>query len=253
MVVRLKGSTQFTFDGSAAKTVNITPSAIGIAHATAAPKANGTAAVGTSTKAAREDHVHPLQTSVTGNAGTATKLKTARNITLNGGGITGSASFNGSADAVINVSLDPSGHSHSNYLPHSGGNMTGDLGLLKDLNVYTDSTINFSGIGVASGHIYQNENGLNIESIANYSNPGIFFNLDRREENNVHSGGSNRAASEAVVSMMHDGNSGSIVKATKFDGNLTGNAGTATKLASERTISLGGDLTGSVNFDGSKM
>ena len=48
--------------------------------ATVAPKANGTAAVGTSAKYAREDHVHPLQTSVSGNAGTATKLKTARNI-----------------------------------------------------------------------------------------------------------------------------------------------------------------------------
>ena len=48
--------------------------------ASAAPKAAGTAAVGTSTKYAREDHVHPLQSSVTGNAGTATKLATARNI-----------------------------------------------------------------------------------------------------------------------------------------------------------------------------
>ena len=43
--------------------------------ATATPKANGTAAVGTSTKYAREDHVHPLQTTITGNAATATKIK----------------------------------------------------------------------------------------------------------------------------------------------------------------------------------
>jgi N-acetylneuraminic acid mutarotase len=35
-----------------------------LAYATAAGKANGTAAVGTSTKVAREDHVHPLQDSV---------------------------------------------------------------------------------------------------------------------------------------------------------------------------------------------
>ena len=38
--------------------------------ATAAPSANGTAAVGSSGKYAKEDHVHPAQTSVTGNAGT---------------------------------------------------------------------------------------------------------------------------------------------------------------------------------------
>ncbi|MBD5553855.1 MAG: hypothetical protein HDQ95_00510, partial [Roseburia sp.] len=54
------------------------------------PKENGTAAIGTETaKFARGDHVHPLQTSVSGNAGTATKLATAR--TIDG------VSFNGSA------------------------------------------------------------------------------------------------------------------------------------------------------------
>lgn len=34
-------------------------------------------------------------------------------------------------------------------------------------------------------------------------------------------------------------------------GSITGNAGTATKLATARTITLGGDVAGSVNFDGS--
>lgn len=48
--------------------------------ASAAPKAPGTAAVGTSTKYAREDHVHPSQTSVSGNAGTATKLAAAKTV-----------------------------------------------------------------------------------------------------------------------------------------------------------------------------
>lgn len=62
------------------------------------PKANGTAAVGSETaKFARGDHVHPLQTSVsgssgscTGNAATATTLQTTRSI--NG------TNFNGSAN-----------------------------------------------------------------------------------------------------------------------------------------------------------
>lgn len=44
------------------------------------PKANGTAAVGTETVFSRGDHVHPLQTTVSGNAGSATKLATARTI-----------------------------------------------------------------------------------------------------------------------------------------------------------------------------
>lgn len=41
------------------------------------------------------------------------------------------------------------------------------------------------------------------------------------------------------------------VTSTSFVGALTGNASTATKLASARTISLGGFMTGSANFDGS--
>lgn len=45
-----------------------------------APKANGTANSGTETEYARGDHVHPLQTSVSGNAGTAGKWTAARNI-----------------------------------------------------------------------------------------------------------------------------------------------------------------------------
>lgn len=41
---------------------------------TANPKAAGTVAVGTSNKFAREDHVHPLQTSVSGTAGNVTGI-----------------------------------------------------------------------------------------------------------------------------------------------------------------------------------
>lgn len=57
------------------------------------PKAAGAAAVGSESAYARGDHVHPAQTSVTGNAGTATKLATAR--TING------VSFDGSANITI--------------------------------------------------------------------------------------------------------------------------------------------------------
>ena len=59
---------------------------------TTTPKANGTAAVGTDTKFARGDHVHPAQTTITGNAGSATKLQTAR--TINGVAFNGTANIN---------------------------------------------------------------------------------------------------------------------------------------------------------------
>lgn len=78
------------------------------------PKANGTAAVGSETSSfARGDHVHPLQTSVSGNAGTATKLATARTITL-AGGHQGSATFDGS----VNITID----AWSKYITSSNGN-----------------------------------------------------------------------------------------------------------------------------------
>ena len=59
-----------------------------------APLGNGIASVGISTKYAREDHIHPLQTTVSGNAGSATKLQTAHTFKI---GNT-SKSFDGSED-----------------------------------------------------------------------------------------------------------------------------------------------------------
>ena len=60
-----------------------------VTFSTTAPAAAGTATVGTATTVSRSDHVHPLQTTVSGNAGSATKLATAR--TIDG------VSFNGTA------------------------------------------------------------------------------------------------------------------------------------------------------------
>lgn len=74
--------------------------------ATVAPLiANATAAVGTSLKLARQDHVHPVQTSVSGNAGTATALATARSIGMTGDATWSIASFDGSANVTSVVTL----------------------------------------------------------------------------------------------------------------------------------------------------
>lgn len=82
-----------------------------VTYATAAPLVAGSAAVGTSSRVAREDHVHPLQTSVsgssgscTGNAATATKLKDARTISLTGA-VSGSTTFDGSGNASISTTF----------------------------------------------------------------------------------------------------------------------------------------------------
>ena len=113
------GNTSRNFDGNANVTwtladIGAAPSSHGthVTWSTTTPKANGTAAVGTETKVARGDHVHPLQTNVsgssgscTGNAATATKLKTARNIALTGT-ITGNANFDGSGNISIATSVN---------------------------------------------------------------------------------------------------------------------------------------------------
>ena len=116
-----EGTNQFTFNGSAAKTINITPDNIGAAksshgthvtYASATPSANGTAAVGSSSKVAREDHVHPLQTSVSGNAGSADKLSTGRTITIGNK----SNTFDGSANisyTLAEIGASESGHTHN--------------------------------------------------------------------------------------------------------------------------------------------
>ena len=73
-----------------------------VTYGTTTPIVAGTAAVGTSTGLARIDHVHPAQTTITGNAGSATKLATARTIQTNLGS-TSSASFNGTANVTPGV------------------------------------------------------------------------------------------------------------------------------------------------------
>ena len=58
-------------------------------------------------------------------------------------------------------------------------------------------------------------------------------------------------ATEAKLTVDGDVKVSGVVTATSFDGSFTGNADTATQLETARTISLGGDLSGSASFDGS--
>lgn len=75
----------FTMNQSGNTTIELTDNNTTYTPASAAPKANGTAAVGASAKYAREDHVHPLQTTVSGNAGSASRLADRGNVTAETG------------------------------------------------------------------------------------------------------------------------------------------------------------------------
>ena len=66
------------------------------------PKVAGTLTAGSSSKVSRGDHVHPAQTTITGNAGTATTLATARTLTIQLNG-TNQGAWNGSSAKTINI------------------------------------------------------------------------------------------------------------------------------------------------------
>lgn len=86
------------------------------------PRPNGVATPGADITYARGQHVHPLQTEVSGNAGTANKWKTARTINVTGA-VSGSVSMDGSA----NVTLNTESNIPLPYLPTAGGSVSGNV------------------------------------------------------------------------------------------------------------------------------
>ena len=100
------------------------------------PKPSGTASPGTSVKYSRADHVHPLQTTISGNAATATsagqadKLTNARKLKTNLAS-SADATFNGTADqlnipvtGILPVANGGTGASNLNALVQTTGNQT---------------------------------------------------------------------------------------------------------------------------------
>lgn len=87
IIIKGSGATSVATDANGTITISSTDNNTTYTAASAAPKANGTAAVGTSAKYAREDHVHPLQTTVSGSSGSCTgNAATATKATQDGSG-----------------------------------------------------------------------------------------------------------------------------------------------------------------------
>lgn len=199
-----------------------------VTYATATPKANGTAAVGTSTKVAREDHVHPLQTTISGNAATATK-----------------ATQDGNGNVIT-----------STYLPFSGGTLTGSIQIGSSttstaptvgikVHDIRDVTVKPNTMGDRNANFYfTNDSGWkSVMRVKGWNGSYATWEL---------SGNADTSASNTLRYRNGVGETWNAWKTIAFtDSNITGNAGTATKLATARTISLTGDVTGSASFDGS--
>lgn len=199
-------------------------------YATVAPKENGEANTGSSEKVAREDHIHPSQTTITGNAGTATKLQTARTITLSGDA-TGSVEFDGSKNVEINVTV-------------SGSSSEGSV---------STTTQVIAGNGLDGGGALSGDITLNIvcaDDSITVSENDIKLNI----ADDLTTDSSTRAGSARQLKVLDESKLGKTEKAqsaTTAD-SCTGNSATATKLETPRVIKVTGAVTGQANFDGSE-
>lgn len=196
--------------------------------------------------------------SITGNAATASKWAMARTLTLTGS-VTGSATMDGSGNVTLNTTTN---HTHG-YLPLSGGTLTGALTLAEgkwynSASAYALNLNNSDVIGVNS--IYFND-------LCDNAAEGIHFYRDATHVdslwvkqgtiyfNNYRSITSNDATGSIL---LHSGNYNDYAPSLTGTGasgswgiSISGNASTASKWQSARTLTLTGSVTGSVSIDGS--
>lgn len=254
------------------------------------PKANGTASVGTETDYARGDHVHPLQTTVSGNAGSATKLQTARTISLSGA-VTGSTTFDGSTNRTITTTLSnidaskiTSGTIDIARLPAAAlercvvvANDTARFDLttsdvqLGDTVKVTDTNkmymvINTSELDNANGYTeFSAGHAATADSATTASRLTTARTINGTSFNgtaNITT--ANWGTSRSIGIVNSDGTGTAVTTSVNGSGNvnlklpatikasLTGNASTASTLATARTIGLSGVTATAQSFNGSK-
>lgn len=199
-----------------------------------------------------------LPADITGNAATATKLAVSRTLSLTGD-VTGSTTFDGSGNASIATTS-------SAFLKLDGSNnMSGRINMQTTLGqVAAPHAINWYSSSYYTWMDYMAPNGTNTacNGLAGATYGGVTTWARRTNIENTAGYGwiwesgpnNNTVAPTAMMALTSDtGNltvRGSIT-ASSFVGALTGNSGTATKLATARNISATGDATWTVSFDGS--
>ena len=196
---------------------------------TAAPKANGTASYGSSaTKVAREDHVHPLQTSVTGssgsctgNAATASKVNNSLKIQLNSGTAEGTNQFTFDGGAAKTINITPgaigaatSSHTHSTYVNQNAFSSVkvGDTTIAADTTTDT-LTLSSSGLISLSPDSDNDKITIGISYIAGSGNNGLKLN----------STSSNSAGSYSVAEGYNTSASGNYSHAEGNGASASGN------------------------------
>lgn len=168
------------------------------------------------------------------NADTASKLSTARKINITGNA-TGSASFDGSADANISVTVNESKHAVNADV---ASNVSGKIYYSADSpSVATDKL--FTVKQAHRGEDNVPNNGLVIQT----GPAGANYNGKLYITNNGNDG--------VWIGGVLEGKEVGWTRLVENKGSWNINSATATKLATARAISLTGNASGSANFDGS--
>lgn len=174
---------------------------------------------------------------MSGNASTATQLKTARKIN--------NVEFDGSKDITIK---------DDTKLPLSGGEITGDLVI--------GGTITVSNIGDQTGafkkliQAYTTTDGGYL-AVGNTGQDRGFVEIGTTDDNDAEIYATQRDVSSNIIrrAILLDGVGNTSfpehVYAKTFNGGLNGNSSTTSKLQTARDVSFSGAATGSFNFDGS--
>ena len=189
------------------------------------PKVAGILTAGSSNRLSRGDHVHPAQTTITGNAGTATTLATARTLTIGNTGKT----FNGSANVSWNLN-------EIGAIP-----LTGSTAISGNLEFAQSNTTTRGIIGSVGDNDFWRIVGGATASNAGYLE--IATADDANEPIYVRQYGSGKFGTLTRTATLLDGSGNTsfpgTVTAPTFAGALNGNAATATsasKLTTARNI-----------------
>lgn len=204
-----------------------------------------------------------------GNSATATKLATPRTISLTGNA-SGSATFDGSADANISVTVNESKHAVNADTAANANKLASESGS-NYLFINTEED-NWSVIGPNPGNWLKSirtDVSAPPYSIGNYSTAIAFGGRDTKgiithaygSPDVKFAGGAGSTASWKFT--IHGGSNNEFYDLNNFPTktgggasgtwgiNISGNAASASKLSTARKINITGDATGSANFDGS--
>lgn len=202
------------------------------------------------------------QANIAGNAGTATTLATGRTIGLSGDVTAAGVTFNGSSNITIATTLavkDLTLFPTSNFK--------------KSVKVATTGTITLSGLQTIDGVAVVDADRVLVKNQTAARENGIYIARATAWVRSTAADGSTEIDSAIVAVDQGTINGGyyftNVFKSTDVVGTtdmpwyrgvhengtwaigISGNAATATKLATARTIALSGDVTGSASFDGS--